>query len=197
MNKAQLHRAPFPRAQDLLKSLRAQIVARSDFRAAPSTNEVKLNQFSLHVRTRVFRKSRDLRRETHLVLPDCRAQFVHAHLEQLLVRNRRIRRNARGRTNSRQDDGMKRRAVQDDLHILHIRADSAKCARSGHGVLFGVRRIAAFVLGWITESVADPWVGQNVLGLRRIILDFLAKHADIRPQVFEFISVFRAPNGAQ
>jgi len=63
--------------------------------------------------------------------------------------------------------------------------------------LFGVRRIVAFILGWITESISDPWVRQNVLGLGRVVLNLLAKHTDIRSQVFELISVFRPPDGAQ
>jgi hypothetical protein len=49
----------------------------------------------------------------------------------------------------------------------------------------------------ISKSISDPRFRQNVLGLRWIILDFLAKHVHVRPEVFELITVFQTPYGTQ
>jgi len=125
---AQLYSAILPRTQDLLKSLRAQAVPRPDSQAAPAANEIELNQFSLQVRPRVFRKSWDLRRKTHLIFADGRSQFIDPHPVQFLVRNRRNPRN-RGYLRNRGDSWQNRaRKCGRVYHNLHSRAHSAKCA---------------------------------------------------------------------
>ena len=51
--------------------------------------------------------------------------------------------------------------------------------------------------GRIAESVAKPWLRQDVFRVRRVPLDFLPEHTDVSSQVFELLSVFDAPHGAK
>ena len=50
-------------------------------------------------------------------------------------------------------------------------------------------------IGGVPEAVAHPWFSQDVLRVGRIVFNLFPKHLHIRPEVFEFASVFRAPHG--
>src|ERR1700719_4379219 len=49
----------------------------------------------------------------------------------------------------------------------------------------------------IPKSIPRPRLCQDVLRPGGIIFDFLAKYVDVGPQIFQVVSVFRAPNATQ
>jgi len=56
---------------------------------------------------------------------------------------------------------------------------------------------ARFCIGGIAESIAQPRLRQNILGILGIALDLFAKHPHVGSQVLKFAAVLRTPDCSQ
>src|ERR1035438_725803 len=69
------------------------------------------------------------------------------------------------------------------------------------GISGAVRRFSGHggfaYLGSFRKTVADVGVGEQVLGVRRVVLNLLAQLADKGTQVIDFLAVVRAPDRSE